>query len=90
MVMEEITNDEVKAGDSNLMGTKDGMFVRQYHFDPLQHQFSSEDLITILKLLNMALSPAVFDQLPEHTKRHFVEINRKGERKRYGQRQRRG
>ena len=90
MVMDEIQNEDIEGGDSNLMGTKNGMFVRQFLFDPVQGQFNTEDLMVILKLLNIGLAPNVFEQLPEHTKRHFVEINRKGERVRYGTRRRRG
>ena len=90
MVMDEFKNEDFEDGDSNMAGTKDGMFVRQFLFDPVQSQFNSEDLMVMLKLLNIVLSPHVFDQIPEHTKRHFVEVNRKGERIRYGQRRRRG
>ena len=90
MVMDEFKNEDFEDGDSNMVGTKDGMFVRQYLFDPVQRQFNTEDLMVMLKLLNIALAPNVFDQIPEHTKRHFVEVNRKGERIRYGQRRRRG
>ena len=87
MGMDNFRNDDFEADDSNIKGTLDGMFVRQYLFDPIQGRFNSEDLITILKLLNITLSPNVFEQLPDHTKNHFVEIDRKGNRTRYDPRQ---
>ncbi len=84
MPMEEIENKDVEPGDSNLPGTKDGMFVRQYLLDPEKRKFTSEDLMAFIKLLNLVVSPSVFEQLPEHFKRHFVIIDRQGERQRYG------
>lgn len=90
MPMEEIENSDVTPGDSNMPGTKDGMFVRQYLLDPEKRNFTTEDLIEIIRLLNVVVSPSIFDQIPEHTKRHFVVIDRTGERQRYGARPRRG
>ena len=85
---DDFRNDDFDEKDSNIKGTVDGMFVRQYLFDPVRSHFDTGDLLTILQLLNIVLAPNVFDQLPEHTKRHFIEITRKGERRRYGTRQR--
>lgn len=85
---DDFRNDDFDEKDSNIKGTVDGMFVRQYLFDPVRDRFDTGDLLTILQLLNIVLAPNVFDQLPEHTKKHFIEINRKGERRRYGTRRR--
>lgn len=90
MPMEEIENGELQPGDSSMPGTKDGMFVRQFLLDPVKRKFTTDDLLEIIRLLNLVVSPAIFDQLPEHTKHHFVVIDREGERRRYGERTRRG
>lgn len=82
--MDEFDDDDIVPEKGGIQGTVNGMFIRQYLLDPVQKSFTGEDLITVLRLLNITLSPSVFKRLPEHTKRHFVEINRKGERTRYG------
>lgn len=84
MPMDNIEDKDVEPGDSSMPGTMDGMFVRQYLLDPVKRHFTTDDLIEIIRLLNLVVAPSIFDQLPEHTKKHFVVIDRKGERQRYG------
>lgn len=84
MSMDEIEDENVEPGDSNMPGTMDGMFVRQYLLDPEKRHFNTDDLLEIIRLLNLVVAPSIFKQLPEHTKKHFVVIDRKGERQRYG------
>lgn len=67
--------NEVKAGEGQLPGCVNGMFIGYFKFAP-NETFSMEDLAAILLAMDIRFSAEAFDKLPEQTKKQFVVFNR--------------
>lgn len=65
-----------------------GMYFTSYHLDP-QSNLTMEELVKILKCLDLHFTAAAFERVPEEVRKHFVIHDRYGQRQRYGRRQRR-
>lgn len=64
-------------------GSENGMFMYHYRLVPTT-TMSFEDVIDILKMLDIKIDQKNFDKLQERTKRQFVVENRYEQTWRYG------
>ena len=80
-------SDDDKQGESQINeipGSVNGMFMGYYQFDP-DSRFTLDDMIAILKVMDIRFSHEHFETLPEEAKRQFTVFNRNGDTFRYGQ-----
>lgn len=69
-------------------GEVGGMYFTSYILDP-QPNLTMEDLVKILKALDLRFTSDAFARVPEEVRKHFVIHDRYGEYQRYGRRSRR-
>jgi len=79
---------EEKSDINEVPGSVNGMFIGYFRFDPTT-TFELDDLITILKAMDIRFGPEEFEKLPEKTKKQFSVYTREGKSFRYGQDHRR-
>ncbi len=68
---------------NQIPGAESGMFFEYYEFDPVMESFSIEDLINLLKVMEIRLPMESFEKLPDETKKHFVVLTRDKRKFRY-------
>lgn len=65
-----------------------GMYFGSYRFDP-QEDITLEDVVELLRALDINLTNLAFDRVPEKVRRHFIKFNRYGDAERYRRQRRR-
>lgn len=73
---------EKVTADSNIPGTDHGMFVEYYIFNPTS-TIKGEELLEVLKAMNIVFGPELFERLPESVRKHFLVKDRTGKIARY-------
>jgi len=68
---------------NQIPGAESGMFFEHYEFDPMVESFSMQDLINVLKVMEIRLPVDSFEKLPDETKKHFMVLTRDERRFRY-------
>lgn len=80
---EELGVTPTKEHANQIPGAESGMFFEYYEFDPITGSFSMQDLINLLKVMEIRLPMESFEKLPDETKRHFVVLTRDERKFRY-------
>jgi len=80
---EELGVAPTKEHANQIPGAESGMFFEYYEFDPITGSFSMQDLINLLKVMEIRLPMESFEKLPDETKRHFVVLTRDERKFRY-------
>lgn len=64
-----------------------GMYAGHFQLDPTS-TFSVEDMVEILKAMDIRFSPTTFAKLPKELRKHFIVHTRDGVEYRYGRKPR--
>jgi hypothetical protein len=72
-----------KEHTNQIPGAESGMFFEYYEFDPMTDAFTMQDLINLLRVMEIRLPMESFEKLPDETKRHFMVLTREKKRFRY-------
>ena len=71
----------------NILGTQDNMYVGHLTLDP-DTTVTLEDIVVILRAMEITFSPEAFAKLPPEVRKHFIVHDRNGNDYRYGRKPR--
>ena len=71
----------------NMLGTQDGMYIGHFSVDP-DTTVTLEDLVEIIRAMDIRFGPEKFAELPKHLRKHFMVNTRDGHIYRYGRKPR--
>ncbi len=78
-----MTDDLERQSLDKQLGLQDGMYIGHFSLDP-DTTVTLEDIVTILRAMDIRFGPKEFAELPKEIRKHFIVHDRQGNEYRYG------